>query len=154
MKKAWLQRAIEFHMVACKNRVKSFKEILERINLKESFNMHLLGERILIIGAKLTNYAEYLVLFFLIYSTYFTEYKDFTNYQDLMMLVVIGVMYLIVGAIPFGMILTPILFEWLFLDIPFWDFSMFAWAVTFTITATNVMVWVGALLQIKEHPQR
>jgi hypothetical protein len=97
---------------------------------KEELNMGLSGENIAITGAKLNNIAEYLVLAFLIYSTYFTGYKDLAIFQGIIMLVTIGAIYLYIGVIPFGLILTPILFEWLWLDIPFWNFSSLAWAVT------------------------
>jgi hypothetical protein len=117
---------------------------------KEELNMGLSGENIAITGAKLNNIAEYLVLAFLIYSTYFTGYKDLAIFQGIIMLVTIGAMYLYIGVIPFGLILTPILFEWLWLDIPFWNFSSLAWAVTGIAVIANIVLWIGSFLHMKE----
>jgi|TARA_B110000211_G_C13893794_1_gene470785 hypothetical protein len=112
--------------------------------------MSLSGENIAITGAKLNNIAEYLVLAFLIYSAYFTGYKDFTIFQGIIMLVTIGAIYLYIGVIPFGLILTPVLFEWLWLDIPFWNFSSLAWAVTGIVVTANIVLWIGSFLHMKE----
>tara|TARA_B110000902_G_C13788588_1_gene391160 strand:- start:79 stop:456 length:378 start_codon:yes stop_codon:yes gene_type:complete len=117
---------------------------------KEDLNMGLSGENIAITGAKLNNIAEYLVLAFLIYSTYFTGYKDLAIFQGIIMLVTIGAIYLYHGVIPFGLILTPILFEWLWLDILFWNFSSLAWAVTGIAVIANIVLWIGSFLHMKE----
>ena len=112
--------------------------------------MALYGENIAIAGGKLNNIAEWLVLAFLIYSCYFTGNKDFTIFQGIIMLVTIGVIYLYLGLIPLGSILTPLLFEWLWLDIPFWSFSSLAWTFAGIAGVANIVLWVGSLLHIKE----
>ena len=83
-------------------------------------------------------------------STYFTGYKDLAIFQGIIMLVTIGAIYLYHGVIPFGLILTPILFEWLWLDIPFWNFSSLAWAVTGIVVTANIVLWIGSFLHMKE----
>ena len=110
--------------------------------------MSMSGEEIAIAGAKLNNIAEYLVLAFLIYTAYFAGYKELTILQGIMMLVFIGTIYMYVGVIPFGLILTPILFEWLWLDISFWDFSLLAYAVTGITVIANTVLLVGSLLHV------
>jgi hypothetical protein len=53
--------------------------------------------------------------------------------------------------IPFGTTFAPILFEWWWHDISFWDFTTPAWVVTGISMVANVLLVAGfGLAQAKE----
>jgi hypothetical protein len=50
------------------------------------------------------------------------------------------------SMIPFGITFSPILFEWWWHDVPFWEFSTFAWAVTGISMIANALILAALVL--------
>jgi len=80
---------------------------------------------------------------FLIYSLYFHADYNYGFFKGI--LAFLGMLFFIglVSMFPFGNTLTPILFEWFWHDIPFWEFTIFAWIVTGISFVANLMLFIG-----------
>jgi hypothetical protein len=95
-------------------------------------------------GAILKSRSGFIVFGFLIYSLYFTGYYELTIFKGILAFVVLAMFIGFTSMIPFGTTFAPIIFEWWWHDIPFWDFTTAAWIVTGISMAANLLVVFGA----------
>lgn len=94
-------------------------------------------------GAILKSVSGLIVFSFLIYSLYFTGYYELTMFKGILAFVVLSIFIGFTSMIPFGTTFSPILFEWWWHDISFWDFTAAAWVVTGISMAANILLVVG-----------
>lgn len=94
-------------------------------------------------GAILKSVSGFIVFGFLIYSLYFTGYYELTIFKGILAFVVLSMFIGFTSMIPFGTTFAPILFEWWWHDISFWDFTTAAWVVTGISIAANVLLVTG-----------
>jgi hypothetical protein len=95
------------------------------------------------IAAALKLAANTAVFVFLIWSMYFASSTSFGLWTGVIAFIALTMFSGLVGMFPFGTTLAPILFEWWWHDVPFWKFSMAAWAVTGLSMVANVLALVG-----------
>jgi len=108
------------------------------------------GKVVVSTGAKLKSVSGLLVFGFLIYSLYFTGYYELTIFTGILALVILSIFGGFISMIPFGTTFAPILFEWWWHDINFWDFTTAAWVVTAISTVANVLIVAGLSLSQRE----
>ena len=102
-------------------------------------------------GAILKSVTGLIVFGFLIYSMYFTGHYEFGIFKGIVAFIVLGIFAGFTSMIPFGTTFAPILFEWWWHDIPFWDFTTPAWVITGISIVANVLLVAGiGLSQTKE----
>ncbi|MCI1279629.1 MAG: hypothetical protein LKG23_11675 [Nitrospira sp.] len=102
-------------------------------------------------GAVLKSVSGLIVFGFLIYSMYFTGHYELTFLKGILAFIVLGIFVSFTSMIPFGTTFAPILFEWWWHNIPFWDFTTSAWVITGISMVANVLLVVGiGLSQTKE----
>lgn len=94
-------------------------------------------------GAILKSVSGLIVFGFLIYSLYFTGYYELTIFKGIIAFVALSIFIGFTSMIPFGTTFAPILFEWWWHDIVFWDFTTAAWVVTSISMAANVLLVIG-----------
>jgi len=80
---------------------------------------------------------------FLIWSIYFTGDYEFGILRGILAFFIIGIFIGFVSMIPFGLSFAPIIFEWWWHDISFWDFSTAAWIVTGVSMVANILFVTG-----------
>jgi len=102
-------------------------------------------------GAILKSVSGLIVFGFLIYSMYLTGHYELGIFKGIVAFIVLGFFVGFTSMIPFGTTFAPILFEWWWYDISFWDFTTPAWVVTGISMVANVMLVAGfGLAQAKE----
>ena len=94
-------------------------------------------------GAILKHVSGLIVFGFLIYSMYFTGHYEFSVIKGIVAFIILGIFVGFTSMIPFGITFTPILFEWWWHDITFWDFTTPAWVVTGISMVANVLLIAG-----------
>lgn len=103
-------------------------------------------------GAILKSVSGLIVFGFLIYSLYFTGYYELTIFKGILAFIVLSIFIGFTSMFLFGTTFAPILFEWWWHDIPFWDFTTAAWVVTGISMAANILFVAGiGLLQRQEY---
>ena len=90
-----------------------------------------------------------LAFFFLVYSLYFTGDYELSIWKGIGCLFCLGVFCYICGLIPFGHSLSPIIFEWWWHDIPFWEFSKLAWGISIANFVCIGLIFLGVFLDEK-----
>jgi len=118
--------------------------------LKRRIKMSNVGKVVVSTGAKLKSVSGLLVFGFLIYSLYFTGQHELTIFTGVLAFVILSIFSGLILMIPFGAALTPILFEWWWHDISFWDFTTVAWVVTAISLVPNVLFVAGIRLAQRE----
>lgn len=101
-------------------------------------------------GALLKAVSGFIVFGFLIYSLYFTGYYELTFFRGILAFVALSIFIGFTSMIPFGTTFAPLLFEWWWHDIPFWDFTTAAWVVTGISMVANVLLVAGIGLSQKQ----
>ena len=99
--------------------------------------------RSLSLGIILKNISALLVLGFLVYGAYFLANKEITLFFGIGIFILLSIFISVVHSFPFGATFTPILFEWWWLDITFWNFSEMAWIITGISMGANILFFVG-----------
>lgn len=87
--------------------------------------------------------ANIAVSIFLIWSVYFATSTDLGFWRGIIAFIGLVMFVGFVGMIPFGTTFAPILFEWWWHDVPFWEFSAAAWAVTSFSMLANVVALIA-----------
>jgi uncharacterized membrane protein YbaN (DUF454 family) len=95
--------------------------------------------------------STFVTSIFMIYSAFF-----FGDSPDGFLNVIItlaGLLFFtwIVYTIPFISLASPILFEWWWHDIPFWEFTDYAMYATYISIGSVLLVLVGSILSSKEY---
>ncbi len=103
------------------------------------------AEAVAITGVILKSVSGLIVSGFLIYSLYFTGYYELTIFKGILAFIAMSIFTYYTSMIPFGTTFAPILFEWWWHDIPFWDFTTAAWVVTGISMVANVLIAAGIL---------
>lgn len=102
-------------------------------------------------GALLKSVSGLIVFGFLIYSMYFTGHYELGFFKGIVAFIVLGIFVGFTSMIPFGTTFAPILFEWWWHDIAFWDFTTPAWVITGISMVANVLLVAGiGLSQARE----
>ncbi len=101
-------------------------------------------------GAILKAASGFIVFGFLIYILYFTGHYELTIFKGIIAFIVLSIFIGFTSMFPFGTTLAPILFEWWWHDIPFWDFTTAAWVVTGISMAANILLVAGIGLAERE----
>lgn len=104
------------------------------------------------IAAVLKLAANAAVFMFLIWSVYFASATNFGLWRGMIAFIALSVFAGFVGMFPFGTTFAPILFEWWWHDVPFWQFSAAAWSVTAFSMVANVLVLIGIFGSQAENP--
>lgn len=94
-------------------------------------------------GAIIKSVSGLIVFGFLIYSMYFTGYYELSVFKGILAFIALSIFVGFTSMIPFGTTFSPILFEWWWHDIPFWDFTTPAWIVTIISMVANVLILAG-----------
>jgi hypothetical protein len=94
--------------------------------------------------------ANLAVFIFLVWSMYFVGDADFGLVRGVIAFFLLSFFTGFVGMIPFGTTFAPIIFEWWWHDVPFWEFSTAAWSVTGFSMLANVIALMGLLATQKE----
>ena len=94
-------------------------------------------------GAILKAVSGIIIFVFLIYSMYFTGSYELTLLKGIVAFILLSLFSSVLTMIPFGTTFAPILFEWWWHDVPFWDFSTPAWIVTGVALVANVILLAG-----------
>ena len=110
-----------------------------------------ISETISSIGMLLKSLSGLVVFGFLVYSMYFMGHYDLGVIKGVLAFIFLLLFTGFVAMIPFGTTFAPILFEWWWHDIPFWDFSTGAWAVTTVSMVANCIIAAGILLSRDEN---
>ena len=84
---------------------------------------------------------------FLIWSTYFTGTYELTLLKGIAAFVALSIFAGFTAMIPFGTTFAPILFEWWWHDVSFWNFSTSAWVITGISMAANALLIIALLLR-------
>jgi hypothetical protein len=101
-------------------------------------------------GAILKNIAGLIVFIFLVYSLYFTGSFELTIFKGILGIVLLLIFCVTSSMIPFGITFAPIIFEWWFHDIPFWEFTTGAWVVTGISMTANILLIAGIFSREEE----
>lgn len=101
-------------------------------------------------GAILKYLSGFIVFGFLIYSLYFTGYYELTIFKGILAFIALSIFIGFTSMFPFGTTFAPILFEWWWHDIPFWDFTTAAWVVTGISMAANMVLVAGIVLSKRQ----
>lgn len=99
------------------------------------------------IGATLEAISGFSVFGFLIWSTYFTGHYQLTFFKGVLAFVALSIFTGFTSMVPFGTTFAPILFEWWWHDVPFWEFSTAAWVITGVSMVANVLLVVALLIK-------
>ena len=94
-------------------------------------------------GAILKSVSGLIVFGFLIYRMYFTGHYELSIFKGILASIILSIFVGFTSMIPFGTTFAPILFEWWWHDISFWDFTTPAWIVTGISLVANVLLVVG-----------
>ncbi|OOZ74122.1 hypothetical protein BOW50_12535 [Solemya velum gill symbiont] len=105
--------------------------------------MNHMAEATMGIGAILKYLSGFIVFGFLVYSLYFTGHYELTIFKGIIAFIVILFFIGLLSMIPFGTTFAPILFEWWWHDIQFWDFTTAAWVVTGISMLANILLISG-----------
>jgi len=97
----------------------------------------------LYLGIILKNISDLLVFGFLVYGAYFLANKEITLFVGIGIFILLSIFIGVVHSFPFGATFAPILFEWWWLDITFWNFSDMAWIITCISMVANTLFFVG-----------
>jgi hypothetical protein len=97
-------------------------------------------------GVMLKSLSALAILGFLTYSIYFTGNYELTLFKGIIAFLALSLFISFSSMIPFGATFSPILFEWWWHDIPFWDFTTAAWLITGISMIANVLLVVGIVL--------
>jgi hypothetical protein len=95
------------------------------------------------LGMILKSVSSLIVLGFLVYSMYFTGDYDLGFFKGVLAFIALSFFVGFTSMVPFGTTFAPILFEWWWHDIPFWDFTTPAWVITGISMLANVLVVAG-----------
>lgn len=79
-----------------------------------------------------------LIFGFLIYSMFFTGHYELTFGKGIVAFILLLLFSGFVSMIPFGTTASPILFEWWWHDIAFWDFTTPAWTIALITLVVNI----------------
>ena len=101
------------------------------------------SEAIVGTGAMLKSVSGIVVFGFLVWSMYFTGHFELGIFRGILAFIVLSFFIGFTSMIPFGTTFAPILFEWWWHDVPFWDFSTPAWVVTGISMAANILLVIG-----------
>lgn len=91
-----------------------------------------------------------LAFFFMVYSLYFTGDYELTILKGIGCFICLAAFCFIVGLIPFGHSFSPMLFEWWWHDIPFWEFTTPAWAISIANLVAILAIFAGAYFDSKK----
>lgn len=94
-------------------------------------------------GTILKSVSGLIVFGFLIYSMYFTGHYELSIFKGILAFIILSIFVGFTSMIPFGTTFAPILFEWWWHDISFWDFTTPAWIVTGISMVANVLLVVS-----------
>lgn len=100
-------------------------------------------------GMALKLLSSNIAFFFMIYSLYFTGDYELTILKGIGCLFVLAIFCWFLSIIPFGHSLSPILFEWWWHDIPFWEFSNLAWGISIANFVCIGLIFLGVFLDEK-----
>ena len=103
-----------------------------------------------LLGMILRNLTLTLAFFFMVYSLYFTGDYELSILKGIGSLICLAIFCYILGLVPFGHSLSPILFEWWWHDIPFWEFTTPAWAISIANLVAIVVIFAGVYLDSKK----
>ena len=95
------------------------------------------------LGLILKSIAGIAVFGFIVWSMYFDGDYELGFFRGVVAFIVVLVFVGFVSMFPFGTTFAPILFEWWWHDILFWDFSTAAWVVTSISLIANVLIVAG-----------
>lgn len=98
------------------------------------------------LGGALKAISGLVVFGFLIWSMYFTGNYELTFFKGALAFVALSIFTGFTSMVPFGTTFAPILFEWWWHDVRFWEFSTAAWVVTGVSMVANVLLLAAALL--------
>jgi len=101
-------------------------------------------------GALLKSISGFAVFVFLIYSLYFTGNYELSIFRGILAFVALAFFIGFLSMIPFGTTFAPILFEWWWHQIPFWDFSTAAWIVTAVSMVANILRVIGLMVSQRQ----
>lgn len=102
---------------------------------------------IALIGLQLRNLTLTLSFIFLVYSLYFTGDYEFSILKGIVAFILIVLFVWVSNSIPFGASLSPILFEWWWHDIPFWEFSTLAISISIANLVALSIFFGGIFLE-------
>jgi hypothetical protein len=91
-----------------------------------------------------------LAFFFMIYSLYFTGDYELSFLKGIGCFFLLAIFCYFLAIIPFGHSLSPILFEWWWHDIPFWEFSKLAWGLSIANFVCIAFIFIGVFFYDKE----
>lgn len=101
------------------------------------------SEAVAITGAILKSVSGFIVFAFLIYSLYFTGHYELTILRGILAFILLSFFIGFTSMIPFGATFSPILFEWWWHDIHFWNYSTAAWIATGISMIANIIFLIG-----------
>lgn len=97
------------------------------------------------LGGALKAISGIVVFGFLLWSMYFQGTYEFGFFKGLLAFFVLSIFSGFTAMIPFGTTFAPILFEWWWHNVPFWEFSNPAWIVTGISMVANALLLFGIL---------
>lgn len=112
--------------------------------------MNRFADAIVNTGAILKAISGFIVFGFLIYSMYFTGHYELGIFKGVLAFVALSLFIGFTSMFPFGTTFAPILFEWWWHDIAFWDFTSPAWIVTSISMVANILIVAGIWLSQKQ----
>lgn len=87
------------------------------------------------------------VFSFLIWSMYFTGSYEPSFFKGVLAFIVLFIFTGFTSMVPFGTTFAPLLFEWWWHDVPFWNFSNAAWVITGISFAANLLILAAIPLE-------
>ena len=102
------------------------------------------------LGGVLKAISGFVVLGFLVWSMYFQGSYEFGVFKGIVAFFLLLLFSGFTSMLPFGTTFAPILFEWWWHDVPFWEFSNAAWAATAISMVANVLLLIGILAESKK----
>lgn len=98
------------------------------------------------IGVILKSISGFVVFVFLVWSMYFTGHYELGMFKGIVAFILLLFFSGFTSMFPFGTTFAPILFEWWWHDIAFWDFTTPAWIVTGISMMANLLLVAGIAL--------
>jgi len=98
-------------------------------------------------GIGLKIFCANLAFFFMVYSLYFTSDYELSAWKGIGCFFLLALFCGILSIITFGNSLSPILFEWWWHDIPFWEFTTPALVISIANLVCLVIIFAGAYFE-------
>ena len=103
------------------------------------------------IGIGVRSIGASLIYAYFFWITILSGYLEVSFVQGLGIFIIIMIVLLIIGGIPFAGTFSPIIFEWFFLGVPFGDISGFAWIATAVSFLSFLIISTGAFKEIQKY---